>query len=551
MQDSADIAAVFLNMANIFSEINDYGQALKYLNNCLEYSMAQKDSFIVARCCINIGNVYISKKDYYNADRYFRQALHIFENQYDSTGIATSKISLALCLINKKAFSDASEYLKESINILSIKKEPVFLLIGIHHYGDLLYQKNEYDSAMKYFKRSLDISKSTGFSKYILMNYQMISKVYAKLCIFDSAYYFVDSFRMLNDSIYSLNAKNKINFMNSKYEDEKRNKEFAEYKNDLNLKLFYLVILIVALGFLLIVLLIIYKRFLYSKKMNKTLEEKNLQIENQNIELEKLFLDSTDNFFIISNQNKELEKINNELFESNKTKDKFMSILAHDMLNPLQGLLLTNEVIIKHLENKEYDKVLPKIILSNTNISYINILVVNLLTWSRAHSGRIEPVFSEFQLNGVIENIVNIHIDELKNKSITIKKVIECETAFGDSNMIETVLRNLLSNAIKFSFENDVIIIGTRKYEGKVEIVVSDSGVGMSAEEVESIFKIDRSFSKAGTKNEKGTGFGLLICREFVELNNGAILVDSEPGKGSSFKILLPDIDNNQHKITT
>jgi two-component system sensor histidine kinase/response regulator len=174
-------------------------------------------------------------------------------------------------------------------------------------------------------------------------------------------------------------------------------------------------------------------------------------------------------------------------------------------------------------------------------------LLSNLLEWSRSQTGMIEFKPVKFYLRNVLEREINILSITLKEKKINILIDISDDIeVFADKNMVRTVLRNLISNAIKFTYVGGNIQIKSKTIGKHVETVVLDTGVGIASENIDKIFNLDCKLSTEGTNNEKGTGIGLILSKEFIEKNRGRIWVESEEGKGSSFIFTLPmssDVD--------
>ena len=241
------------------------------------------------------------------------------------------------------------------------------------------------------------------------------------------------------------------------------------------------------------------------------------------------------------NAEQALKESETRLSELNATKDRFFSIIAHDMKSPFHSILGLSELLYEQIRENNY-KGLEKYasLIQKSSQQALNLLT-NLLEWSRSQTGRIEfnPEYLELveQINSGIELLNNYALQ----KSISITKNLPASIpVFADKAMTETILRNLISNAIKFTSPGGKIIIGAKSNQNEVIIWVKDNGVGIAKEDAEKLFRIDHSHSTPGTQRETGTGLGLLICREFVDLHSGRIWVESECGKGSTFYFTLP-----------
>jgi signal transduction histidine kinase len=173
-------------------------------------------------------------------------------------------------------------------------------------------------------------------------------------------------------------------------------------------------------------------------------------------------------------------------------------------------------------------------------------LLNNLLTWSRAQRERIEFEPVEFNLSKLIEININLHRIAAEKKGIKLVSIYdENQKAFADREMINTVLRNLINNAVKFSGEGNSIEIKTKTENSHIKVLIKDQGIGISEENLKKLFRIDVKFKSSGTSGEKGTGLGLILCKEFVEKNHGQIKVESVLGKGSTFSFTVPTKSRN------
>ncbi|HED07332.1 MAG TPA: PAS domain S-box protein [Ignavibacteria bacterium] len=236
-----------------------------------------------------------------------------------------------------------------------------------------------------------------------------------------------------------------------------------------------------------------------------------------------------------------LKKYAEELKEANKTKDKFFSIIAHDLKSPFQGLLGYSQILMN-----EYATITEK-----ERISFINsideisknafLLLEDLLTWSRLQTGKMEIKFENFNLSECLYRTISLLKQTALNKEIKINCFIDNNIYVNaDKNMVCTIVRNIISNAIKFTNCCGEITISSKPVENLIEISIVDTGVGIKKENLEKLFTIDKNVSTKGTANEEGTGLGLLLCKEMIEKQGGKIWVESEPGKGSNFIFTIP-----------
>ncbi len=241
---------------------------------------------------------------------------------------------------------------------------------------------------------------------------------------------------------------------------------------------------------------------------------------------------------------KALKESEAKLRESNKTKDKFFSIIAHDLKSPFNAILGFSEMLLK--SHKKIDDEKREKLIKSVNSSAKNAfkLLENLLTWSSSQSGAIKYSPEKLHLKILLFEIMFSLQVQAEKKNIHISdNILEDELIYADKNMIATVLRNLISNAIKFTINGGSIIISSKKQKNSdfIEISVVDTGVGIPKDTIDELFLIDKNTSTEGTENETGTGLGLILCKEFVEQHNGKIWAKSEIGKGSEFVFTMPN----------
>ena len=241
------------------------------------------------------------------------------------------------------------------------------------------------------------------------------------------------------------------------------------------------------------------------------------------------------------NNEESLRKSENELRELNATKDKFFSIIAHDMKNPFSTFLNSSELLKEYYHELSDEERLKNIINIHESSQHLYKLLENLLQWSRSQTGRLKHNPEVLDLYEAAFNTTFLLKNSALKKDIRLSTTIkpECYVYF-DRNMLNTILRNLVSNSIKFTGKNGIINIDAVKKGNYVEASVSDTGIGIEQEVIDKLFRIDKSHTTKGTQNETGTGLGLILCKEFVEKNGGTIWVKSSPGEGSIFYFTLP-----------
>lgn len=239
----------------------------------------------------------------------------------------------------------------------------------------------------------------------------------------------------------------------------------------------------------------------------------------------------------------DLKKTEAELKNLNASKDKFFSIIAHDLRSPFGSLLSFSEFLMEDIDELTKDEI--KLFASKINESSKAVfeLLNNLLQWSRIQTGRMDYLPENYNLRSLAEQNINIFRDNAKSKHIEIINEIKSEIViFADENMLNSILRNLISNAVKFTNAGGKVVLSAEIKKEFVEINVTDTGIGISDEIINQLFQIDVHLTTPGTASEEGTGLGLILCKEMVNINGGEIRVKSSLGNGTTFTFTLPAV---------
>lgn len=241
----------------------------------------------------------------------------------------------------------------------------------------------------------------------------------------------------------------------------------------------------------------------------------------------------------INRKNEELKRMLTELNQLNATKNKFFSIIAHDLKNPFHTIINFSGAIISNYHKYDTDKILGYIDVIKSSSTNASNLLENLLVWAQSQTGAIEFRPQNVNLNKLInDNIGIVQLQAIK-KDIRITFDESSEViSYCDENMVNTILRNLLTNAVKFTDINGEVHINVKNIQEIIEISIKDNGIGIEPSKIENLFKVGGTRS-LGTNKEKGSGLGLILCKEFIEKHKGKIWCESKVGDGSVFKFTL------------
>lgn len=524
--DLRDISYSLNNIGGIYDNLARFDEALDYYKRSLAIKERLHDKRGIGISFNNIGLIFFRKSNFNEARKYFSRSLKIKEEIGDRNGISNTLIYFGDLEKAKNNYADALTNYQKSLVIkegFGDRRGIANIYLNI---GSVYTLSKKYSDAEYYLKKGIKLSREVGIRDLVLKGLGFLTELYKELEDSKNALKIFEEHQALKDSLFSEQIITRISELQFRYEIEKNIKENELLKKDLKISelevkqqtslrnLFIIVsILIVLLS------IVIYTRY---REKNKLVTE----IQRQKIELEKL--------------NETLNNTNRKLEELNNTKDKFFSIIAHDLKNPFNSILGFSEIIIEDIDELDKKTLTEYAQIINDAARGTNILLQNLLDWARTQTGQLEVCKEKFNLTDIIEENIQLLSLSADKKGLKLSNNFDEQAiVYADKSMISTVIRNLISNAIKFTSEGEITLMIYRD-ENHFQISVSDTGKGISPEIQEKIFKMDSSFTTKGTSQESGTGLGLLLCKEFVERNDGTIWVKSEIEKGSSFQFTVP-----------
>jgi signal transduction histidine kinase len=328
----------------------------------------------------------------------------------------------------------------------------------------------------------------------------------------------------IEDSLDIQNIKYRLNKMKAQESISRKDYQIQLLEKDKELLGRERLILFILVSIVIVLSILLYARFRYKAKTNKQLESKNKDLQLLNTALEE-------------------SKI--ELTDTNNAKDKMFSIIAHDLRNPVGSLKLMSGMLVEEYHSFSEEERIDFLNSLKDSTDKVYNLMENLLTWSRSQRGKIECHPMQTNMFRLVENVKDSLKNNADSKNITVYNLVKTELEMIiDPNLTATIIRNLLSNSIKFSEDNtDITIESKTSHNECTEIILRDQGIGMSDSQMQQLFALDSNNTTRGTKGEEGTGLGLLLCKEFAELQGGNIRVESKQGVGSTFYLCLNNIE--------
>jgi len=518
-----NISLTLSNSGVIQNKVGNYTEALNLYQRSLEVSRALNDPVQIANCLINIGTNYADMGEPEKGLEYVQDGLEIKMELGDDRTISNCHIYLAEIYSMMGEYEKAIELFNLAIPIKEQLDDPDGLIKCYLGLGYSALEQERYGEAVRMANMGLEIALEIRAMESIAEGYLIKRELAAKQGNYRSAYQFEMQHHLYTDSLMdeaTAKAAMEMEFrMRSRVlQQENENLKIQSNLDQLLVRkrtsVVYSILGITAALLLGLILVLYYMRRYINT--SRKLEEKNLVITRQNLKLDQV----------------------------NKTKDRMMSIIAHDLRGTI-GNQLTAVEVLNRIEGDDKVEIDRERLLGNlkNSASYSLELLENLLHWSRLEEGAANYHPEEVKLNMLVSNCLSLFSESAKSKQLTLNKDIKgVVSGYSDRIMMETIYRNLISNAIKFSNPGDTINIGLLKKDGMIRFWVRDEGLGMSEEEIRKI-EHNGGNTRRGTANEKGAGMGLTLVREFTKIHNGELRITSETNKGSTFEVIIPSIN--------
>ncbi len=523
LNDSANLSGIYNNIGLLFYRIGNNTKALYYFNESLNIAMKLNLLRSVAYTYNNLSLIYKNSKQYHIALKYLYKSEQILITLKENNNLVITYQNIGEIHLNLKNYAEAERFFYKSLN-LSTEINATYLQASIYlSLANLHYVQNYFANTYYYLKLASDLIKKyrdLGIENSIN---HLFSDYYKAVNDYENALSFLKNYKIINDSIFNQESienieKLKIQFETSEIETENELLQQNNIIKDITLKKQHNTrnTYIVSILIIIVLIFIIVYSFLKKRKANLQLQELNNLLSNQRLRLE----------------------------HANITKDKFLSIIAHDLKNPFYDLK-QYAVLLKN--NNISDRKLKKEMISDlkTLSCNINNLIENLLNWAESQLKATIINKSELNILDLVNESIQPHLISAEKKEI--KTIIEINpeiTVFADKYTLNTIIRNLYNNAVKFTSSNGEITIKVEKKDSFTKISIKDNGIGISAENLNNLFKLNINSSVNGTSNEKGSGLGLVICKEFIEMNEGKIYAESELNKGSIFYLEINNSNN-------
>ena len=508
------------NIAGIYLMSEDYDKAIEYYKLTQDFAKANNDQFLLLKGVQNVAVPLTFIEEYDSAIVYLNQAL-ILAKELDETILEAYAFgNLASIFFEQNDIKKALEYQLQGIT-LEAQVEDFLGMIDSHGVLAKCYSAlGDYQKADYHFQQSYDLAIEVNAPNKLLTLYEVQAEAYSQRGQFEKAFQYSVLYNELYDSLLNAEKNLQIAEMREKYETDQKEaaiqelqvrEELAKNRNTILIITSLLFLIATISGFLL---------FFQIRRRKRETDERNT---------------------LVTTINKKLSDSQDELLALNKTKDQLFGVIAHDLRGPITSFQGIGKLIEYTLRKGGEDKLQELISSIDKSAQGVNSLLDNLLKWSLSQTGALSFKGDALNLKQLIEDIADVYIPTSQSKHIELNILIDIDLwVYGDRNMLSTVMRNLIGNALKFTPEGGRVSVTHKIENGQLAIQVDDTGVGIPKEKLGSIFQLSGNKSTIGTEGEKGTGLGLMLCKEFIEAHDGTITITSEPGSGTCISFTIP-----------
>ena len=527
----AEMARSMNNIAAVSFEQKQFEKAVSEFKQALSISYESKDGKAIGRSLNNIAYVYLmSNLDLDSAEAYAGKAVQYCETIKDNYLIAFALRTSGDVMVQRDQRDKALKMYNRGIALSEASRNNSMKAATYHRIAKVFVDLGRNDDAIQVLQRNADEAREMGYREELERTYKVLSDIFHKLGEQDKAYSYLSLYTSLHDSIYTTQNSKQIALLQNEFELSLKQAQIELLTKDTDLKQkeigsqrIQLYATILGTSCVLLLVTVMWYSFQKVKRTNKELERQKAELAKKNLEVE--------------------EK-SNELELLNKTKDKLFSIIGHDFRSPLHSLRGLLELIgTRNMSQQEFEHY-SKDLKNKIDIVYNNL--DNILHWSVSQLNGIHALPVRIDMQDLSEEVVELYAEIARVKGVKIVNDVPAEgNVWADKDQVRLVIRNLVSNALKFTFAGGQVTIGAIVLEDAVRIFVKDTGVGIADDDLSKLFIKQSLWSAKGTNNEKGLGLGLLLCKEFIEKNNGTLDVKSEPGSGTVIGFTLPSVGVN------
>jgi two-component system NtrC family sensor kinase len=510
------IALIYGSLGTLYRVGEDYDKAIRYYKLGIKYlrkGKTKSDSTNLAKSLMNTGEFYRIVGKYDSANLYFEESAIIFQQIDYLMGTAYTIGNMGLVHAQKGEHQIAKNKMELASAIL--KDLGDFYPIAVYdlYIADIYKENNDLDRAIEYAQHSLKVSKEHSLKEQIRDANLKLSEIYEAQNDYQKAYFHQSKYLAYRDSINNEEKIREIADLRTEYEVSQREAEIELLKTEQKNQ--YIIFASMAI----IIILLALASFLYYRNSRR----------KQTLNL------------ILKERKEEAEAQRDQLEAINETREKFLSIIAHDLMGPVNSFKGLSTIMKMSIDSQDIKDLNEIHRVFDKSINNLSSLLTNLLDWSVTQQGNIPYNPEKIDFNKLTKELIDLFFNMAEAKKIRLKTNISDDLyLWADTNCVKTILRNLVSNALKFTDEEGEISISAERSNSFIAIIVKDNGIGMPQSKIDMLLAENNFAISQGTQGEKGVGLGLQLVKEFVSMNKGKMEIESEIDKGTTFRIYLP-----------
>ncbi|NRB58431.1 MAG: tetratricopeptide repeat-containing sensor histidine kinase [Winogradskyella sp.] len=532
-----ELSSAYNNLAEAYFKTNQIDKAIDFNFKALLIRRQIDDTDGIISSTKNIADLYGLRKEHRKSIEYYEKVLRLLDPEKDQAIRGEILPKLGTQYLAFREYEKAAQFLVEGLKYNRKAGNDEGVMSALNAIGNLNLQRRKVKLASIQLGEAQAIAKKLDDKKALLENYKLHIALDSTRGFFQNAFFWQNKYYDLKEKLTTkeqpvfLTDAEPLDLFNSNIENDTPTNAAAN-KTDKNgestespdsnskSKLNNPLVLFGSLGVLALLVTLLLFNYLKSKKYKDTIQSQKEQLAQEQVRTETI-LEQT-----------------HHLEEVNKVKDKLFSIVSHDLKDSITSIKAFIDLLKeKNISQEEFKELIPEL---SENANNATSLLLNLLNWSKSQMQSLEPKPELFNIQEVFQSKISLVEQKVEDKRIVLIDESRRDFVYADRSMIEIVIQNLITNAVKFTSTGDVITVSNEDVDGKALICIEDTGVGISRENIEKLFIPNMAFTTVGTKNEKGTGLGLTIAKDLVELNGGRIWVESTENIGSKFYVELP-----------
>lgn len=528
-QYTRNYGPIYGALGDVHSINKDHKNSLFYYKKSIEFLRSDNQTKNLASVILNLGDEFYQIDEFDSAFTYFMEAKQIFEEINSRVGIAYSLGNIGIVYIKKGQISLGESNINEAISILNEVGDVYPVAVYYISIADIYRDRGDLNKAILFSNQSLDISIENGLKEQISDANLKLSELYAQIKEYEKAYNHHSQYVVYRDSINNEEVIRKMADLRTKFEVSQKQAEIdlltkqRQINKLIGLGLVFITLFLAALAFILL--------------RNNRLK----QTTNQ----------------MLSSQKDELQHQHHKLETLNSMKDRFFSIISHDLRGPVNAFNGISELIKHYIAKNEMGQLREVSEYIDKSARQLSTLLDNLLEWAIKQQGAFPFHPEKLPLSPLLEEIADMFGITAHAKNVILTVNVEEEIiVWADRNSLATILRNLVNNALKFTEPEGLVTISAYIQNNYALINIIDTGIGIPEEQLENIFTVKDKLPSRGTAGEKGLGIGLRLAYEFALMNKGTIIVNSEEKAGTIFTVKIPVFDeapktkkNGQEKV--